>query len=293
MKKVLVLGGNHYFGKKLVEVLLKNSHDVTLLNRGSRDDGFGNKVKRIVCDRHNKTALAKAITTDYDIVFDQSCFDYDQAKMACDVFNGRVGKYIFTSSISAYNEYGSAIKESQLDPYSYKFKIKEKMEGNYGEAKRQAEVSFCKYAEFPVTAVRFPIVLDAYDATERLQFHVNRIKRNEPIFFANINALISFVSADDAASTLYELSQMNFSGPINVSSYKPIRLENCMKIIEGIVGSKMIRAKEKDKQNMSQYGIAEDWYIDCSKLESLGLSLEPVESFLPVMVNLINDSYKK
>ncbi|MDC1175392.1 hypothetical protein OAT67_08340 [Bacteriovoracaceae bacterium] len=53
MKKVLVMGGNHFFGIKLVQVLLDHRHDVTILNRENLDDGFGERVKRIKCDRHN------------------------------------------------------------------------------------------------------------------------------------------------------------------------------------------------------------------------------------------------
>ncbi len=288
MKKILVLGGNHYFGKKLVELLLKENLDVTLLNRGNRDDGFENKVKRIKCDRHDKISLEKAIVEKYDIVFDQSCFDYNQAKIACEVFNGKVDKYIFTSSISAYNVSGPSIKEELFDPHTFTFDKKETAESNYGEAKRQAEVSFYKYATFPVTSIRLPIVLDENDATGRLQFHVNRIKNDKPIFFSILDSLISFVSADDAARSLYELSQNEFTGPINVASSAPISLRNCMNEIEKIVGKDLILAKEQTENNNSPYNISEDWYVDCSKLSALGIKLESITSYLPRMVQSIS-----
>jgi nucleoside-diphosphate-sugar epimerase len=287
--KTLVLGGNHYFGKKLVKLLLDNSHDVTLLNRGNHDDGFGNRVQRIICDRHDKAALNDAIVTDYDIIFDQSCFDYDQAKIACEVFNGKVKKYIFTSSISAYNEYGTSIKENQFDPHSFTFTKKETMESNYGEAKRQAEVSFYKYAKFPVTAVRFPIVLDENDETKRLQFHVHKIKNNKPIHLINPKALIGFISADDAAFALFELSKLSYCAPINVASSKPISLKKLLDTIEDIVGCEAIIVTERDEENLSPYNIAQDWYTDCSKLEQLGIKLDSVTNYLPRMISSIND----
>ena len=34
MKKILVLGGTRFFGRKLVERLLKEGHDVTIMTRG-------------------------------------------------------------------------------------------------------------------------------------------------------------------------------------------------------------------------------------------------------------------
>lgn len=50
-KRVLVIGGNRYFGKRLVSHLLERGDDVTLLNRGNLDDGFGDRVRRIKMDR--------------------------------------------------------------------------------------------------------------------------------------------------------------------------------------------------------------------------------------------------
>jgi nucleoside-diphosphate-sugar epimerase len=287
MNKVLVLGGNHYFGKKLVKILLENNSDITLLNRGSRDDGFGDKVKRIVCDRADRTALTDSITEHYDLIFDQSCFDYDQAKLACDVFNGKVKKYIFTSSISAYNAYGSGIKEESFDPKTFVFEKKETMESNYGEAKRQAEVSFYKYATFPVTAVRFPIVLDANDATERLQLHVNKIKNREEIFFSNPESSMSFIKADDAARALFELGHNEFTGPINVASTEPMKLSRCVEIIESFTVNKMVLAKEQNEENNSPYNISEDWFVDCTKLSGLGIEMDSAENYLPEMVKKI------
>src|SRR5690606_23217391 len=85
MTKIQVLGGNHYFGKKLVQLLVNDNHDVTILNRGNKDDGLGSAIKRIICDRNESTRFKEAIKEDFDIVFDQCCFDYDQAKLACDI----------------------------------------------------------------------------------------------------------------------------------------------------------------------------------------------------------------
>lgn len=292
MAKVLVLGGNNYFGKKLVQILIDNKNEVTLLNRGNKIDGFEDKVQRIICDRHDKISLEAAIEKKYDIIFDQCCFDYEQAKMACEVFNGKVGKYLFTSSISVYDEYGANINESQFDPHTYKIQKKETMESNYGEAKRQAEVSFYKYAKFPVTAIRFPIVLDENDTTQRLQFHVKKIKDHEEIYFSNINAKMSFISASDAALALYQLSQIDFAAPINVASSKPMSLKLLIKSIETITNSSLIMAKELTDINGSSYNIEEDWYADCSTLEALGIELEAVDNYLPKMIKLINEKLK-
>ena len=280
--KTLVLGGSQFFGKKLVKLLLDNNDEVTILNRGSHDDGFGEKIKRIICDRYNKRAFRDAINNDYDIVFDQSCFDFDQAKNACKILNGRVKKYIFTSTISAYIDRNDNLSEEQFNPLDFDLANKIDREVNYGEAN--------KFANFPVTSVRLPIVLDADDYSLRLQLHVNSIKNGQPLYFDNLQGKISFISADDAAKTLLELGVNNFSGTINAASPKPITLHRCIEIIERITDSKFIQAKERGGKNVSPYNITGDWCLNCAKLQSLGIELQEIEDYLPGMVESIKEN---
>lgn len=284
MEKVLVLGGNHFFGKKLVRILLNQNYDVTLLNRGSKNDGFGDAVSRIVCDRTDADLLKLAINDHYDYVFDQCCFDYNQAKLASEVFNGRVKKYIFTSSVSAYCEYGSAIKESMLDPAKHSIEKLQTTESNYGDAKRQAEVAFSRYAKFPVVCARFPIVLDKEDATERLEFHIKKIQNNEEIFFPDLNAKISFISADEAARALLKLAESAFQGSVNVASYDPITLKEFVEFIELKYDKRLVKAVKQTDSNSSPYGIHKDWFMNCELLKSLGITIESIEDYLPKII---------
>ena len=278
------MGGNSYFGIKLVKRLLQKDYSVTILNRGNKEDPFADKVTRIKCDRFDRDALRSAIKTGYDVVFDQCCFDYDQAKLACEVFNGKVGRYIFTSSISAYNQYGSMIKEEVHDTKNYSYEKKVTLEEDYGEAKRQAETAFYRYADFPVVSARLPIVLDKEDATNRLQYHINRIKNGQEIFFNNLDAEMSFIKASDAAKALFKLSLTNFSGPINVASEDPISLRAFMNVIEEKMGKKLLLANEKSEENNSPYGVQENWTVDTSLLRSLKIDLDRTHSYLPTMI---------
>lgn len=61
MKRVLVLGGTRFFGKKLVELLFNSGYEVTILTRGNLENPFGNKVQHIVADRSYKEALRNGI----------------------------------------------------------------------------------------------------------------------------------------------------------------------------------------------------------------------------------------
>ena len=50
--KILVIGGNRFVGKKLVERLITESHKVTVLNRSGTGPEGATKVK---FDRNNKS----------------------------------------------------------------------------------------------------------------------------------------------------------------------------------------------------------------------------------------------
>lgn len=282
--EILVLGGNKFFGKKLTAKLIEGGHDVTLLNRGNVDDGFGEQISRIKCDRNNAEMFQQLLAdTKWDVVFDQICFDYDTAKNACEVFKGKVKKYIFTSTKSVY-EAGEYLTEKDFTPSEHSFESKVTKDENYAEGKRQAEVAFSRHASFPVTSVRIPIVLAVDDATGRFQFHVEKIKNNEPIYFPNPDARMTFINSDQVAEAMCKLMILSFEGPINIASPTEISIRDFIGIIEENLGEKALYGEDMKIAKQSPYGITEDWYMDCSFMKSLGIQLTDVRDWLPAMV---------
>ena len=90
MKKVLVLGGTRFFGRKLVELLLADGHDVTIVTRGKLANPFGDTVKHVIVDRRDTDAFSKAFEGEYyDIVYDNICYSPNEAKAFCDILMGK------------------------------------------------------------------------------------------------------------------------------------------------------------------------------------------------------------
>ncbi len=281
---ILVIGGNSFFGKKLVKNLIDEGEEVTLLNRGNKDDGFGDKVNRLKCDRTDQEALVKIIgNMNFDVIYDQVCFDYKTAKAACEVFEGKVGHYIFTSSMSVYGP-GVDMKEEVFDPSKHSISEHVDSQTNYGEAKRQAEVGFDEYAKFSCTFVRFPIVIGSDDVTRRIHFHIENIKNKRAIKLPNLEAKMSFISSDFAAKSLAKLKSLPAQGPLNIASNKPMSLKRLMEIIENETDGELI-VDENGEQ--SPYGIKKDWYMDVGKLNELGLKGEEFENWFPGVVKEI------
>ncbi|RPI77415.1 MAG: NAD-dependent epimerase/dehydratase family protein, partial [Desulfobacteraceae bacterium] len=175
-KNILVFGGTRYFGKHLARELLDKGHAVTIATRGKAADSFGDRVKRLVLDRYDKQSLANALNKQtWDLVYDQICYAPTDAADTCEILAGKVGRYVFTSSMSVYPS-GLARMETDFDPRHYKIQMGRRDDFSYAEGKRQAEAVFFQKADFPVVSVRFPIVLGPDDYTGRLHAPVQAVK---------------------------------------------------------------------------------------------------------------------
>ncbi|MEG0471659.1 MAG: NAD-dependent epimerase/dehydratase family protein, partial [Solibacillus sp.] len=137
MKKILVLGGTRFFGKKLVEELLKQHHQVTIVTRGVSENPFGDQVEHLQVNRQDEAAFRTAVAgRNFDVVYDNICYSPNEAKAFCDLFNGSIGKLVFTSTLSTYEANGKPHAEGDFDPYHYEIVMGEAADFSYGEGKR-------------------------------------------------------------------------------------------------------------------------------------------------------------
>jgi nucleoside-diphosphate-sugar epimerase len=286
--KTLIIGGNRFFGRKLAALLLKQGHQVTLLNRGALADGLGASVKRIRCDRTDEEQMNQLLEGQhFDVVYDQVCFDAQQASAAVKIFQQKTKRYIFTSSMSIY-PMGDNLQESDFDPSKYEFSTYATFESDYAEAKRQAETRFFTEANFEVVAVRFPIVLGEDDHTQRLKMQIMRIKNQEAIHFPNLEAHLSCINSDDAASALLKLGSSKFTGPLNVASHDSIYLKALVQQIEEATGKKAILAQEAEGVLTSPYGIDSDWILNTSLAIKNHITPAPINTWLPALIKKLS-----
>ncbi len=275
--KVLIIGGNLFFGKQLAAKLLAQGHQVTLLNRGNHDDGFGDRVQRIHCDRDQPLEMARAIgNRRWDVLYDQVCFNARQAEQACEVFQDRTRRYILTSTQAVYGM-GKAIGEESFDPQGYQFND---VAQDYAGGKRQAEAYLYANAPWPVTAVRLPIVMGENDISARLAAHIACMRSGNEVFFPKLEARLSLIHAPDAADCLELLLDANVDAPINCAPVKPISLAEFKSTLERVLQLPMKLATAPSKDNFSPYGIPADWYMAVDRLAALGHEVPAIEDWL-------------
>lgn len=288
MKKILVIGGTRFFGKRLVEKLLQQQHELTLITRGALPEEFQGQVQHLQCDRTNKIALAEAIgEREFDIVYDNVNFTPQDVNEAIDIFKGKTSRYIFTSTLSVHEADGIPKIERDFNPTTYPIFLGERTEFTYAEGKRQAEAVFFQQATFPVVAVRFPIVMGEDDYTKRLLFHTERIKNQQAISFMNIDAHMGYISSEEAADFLAWVGEENFQGPIHAAANGLLSNKELIRLIEKISGQKAQIALAGAEDTKSPYSIPKSWYMKTNYAQQLGFKFSDLHDWLPKLIKNI------
>lgn len=274
MKRVLILGGTKYFGKKLVQLLLDNGIEVTIATRGKEVDDFGDKVNRLIIDREDRESQDEAFKDmSWDVVFDQTCYSPQEVLDSVEALRGKVNRYIFTSTQAVY-DFGLNRKEEEFNPYQFKFEYKTRRDypGLYGyqEAKRAAEAVLFAQPEIEVVAVRFPIIISKDDYTERLKFHVDKVLKGEPIGITDKKTRFSFILAEEAAQFLFDIAHSSFTGPINPGSKGSMSLGEIIEKVEKITDKTALIEEVLTKENASPYAMPGTFEINTDKAVSLG-----------------------
>ena len=155
--RALVLGGSVFVGRRLVERLVTEGHQVAVLNRGVTPTALPAGVEHLMADRTDSEAMSRVLAgREWDAIFDVSGFVMvagggDIAGLL-DLVDGSVGHYVYVSSIMAYDQ-------SQLGvfPWHEELDIDRSGPRSYGGFKAMAESAMLTRhgaTGFPVTVVR-------------------------------------------------------------------------------------------------------------------------------------------
>lgn len=289
--KILVLGGTSFFGKNLVEELLKKSHDVTIGTRGITKDSFGDSVKRIKLDRGNEESMREAIVEDYDIIYDNLMYSSNNAKAIYNVIKDKTKKYIFISSVAVYDKGGENLKEEEFNPYNHKVVFGDfKKEFTYSEGKQNGEGFLFQQKDFNAIAVRFPIVIGANDNTGRVQWYVDKIKNCKAFSVSDLHAKFVAMSSKEAGEILEFLSHVDFNGPLNITSKGYLTIGEFIKLIETATDGKANIVPMAEDVEQSPYDKYSKLTTDNSKVNSFGYEFKDIKDVVnEVVKEYLND----
>lgn len=293
MKKILVLGGTNFFGKKAVQMLVEKGYDVTLATRGNKPLPFADKVNHIVLDasdeHHPGWQQVQAET--WDAVFDNICYNADDAHIRIEKFGSQqptLPHYYFTSSLATYIGEKDGYVEEDFEPKTYKIDPAKTVD--YDEGKRQAEQVMFTQAPFNVAAFRFPIVLDHDDYTKRLHSYIEKALKHEIIQFNQPEAKINFIKGSSAAEAIVWAIEHQQTGSFNISSSDAISRRTFIEWLSEMTGQAINVAYTDERISDSPFNSRHDWYLKSDKIAQAGFPLDELATWLkPLMRDLANE----
>lgn len=273
MKKILIMGGNQFVGKKIVEKFLEKNYTVYALNRGRRKNIEG--VIFLKADRNNFFEMENVLKNiEIDIIVDVSAYTGEQVDILHKLMKNKFKQYILISSASVYNniEYTPVNEESLVG--------ENLIWGDYAKNKYLAEkktIENSNLYNFKYTIFRPFYIYGIGNNLERENYFFSRIKYNLPIFIPSKNNIIQFGYVEDLVLAIESsIENSDFYNQIfNISGDEYVTMSEFAEICGKVMSKKAIIKYINTEENKIK---ARDWfpfrevnlYGDISKLQNTG-----------------------
>ncbi len=236
--KVLVMGGTNFNGLALVHELVRQGHEVSVLNRGRSEAVIPASVSRLVADRSEPdTVRAVLAGTEWDVVCDITAYHPPDVELMIELFTNRLDHYIFASSTVTYAATGvQPITETHPDDRSSR-------QNEYGMHKLLCEDLLWEAHQehgFPATSVAFSMVFGPHNmipAREQRMFR--RILDRRPVLVpGDGQTLLQLGHVDDQAVALEQMmgTSVTFGRRYNLTGSTAVTRNHYVSTIASAIG---------------------------------------------------------
>jgi len=224
---ILVLGGTVFLGRHLVEALVARGHRVTTFNRGTRPDADPS-VRSVHGHRDGGLAALEAVIREerdgrpWDAVIDTSGYVPRVVRQSCDLLAGRVRRYVFVSSISAYADLRAPKQDESAplaEPPPASAADAEDVARHYGGLKAACEqvVAAC-LGPAATLVVRPGLIVGPHDPTGRFTYWARRFGDGGRILVPGPrDRRIQFIDVRDLARWIVDAVEAGLHGAFNLA----------------------------------------------------------------------------
>jgi nucleoside-diphosphate-sugar epimerase len=237
MKKVLVMGGSYFIGKKVVDVLLNAGYEVYTLNRGTKEN-IDQRVKRLICDRNDKIKMLEVLKNhSFESIIDISGFNEKQVEILYHALNKDALKhYVFISTSAVYD-----IEKPY--PYDEEAILADNLFCTpYGINKIKAEEFLTKQFKETQTKciiLRPPYVYGEDNYAPRESFIFDHLMHDQPIIIPNKGeSQLQFIYTTDLANIILKLmnTELDSVSIFNVGNKHSISMKEWVDACAKVVG---------------------------------------------------------
>ncbi|HMF76316.1 MAG TPA: NAD-dependent epimerase/dehydratase family protein [Bryobacteraceae bacterium] len=238
-KRVLVIGGTLFIGKLLVAELLKAGHEVYILHRKPQHP-FGKRVHNLVADRNSTEEIRKVVgAVRFDVVFDNA-YDWErgttgqQVEATALIFDGKISRYVFMSSVAAYGDGLNHHEGDALAPDDHP--------NAYAHHKAMSERALFRLHQrtgFPIVTLRPPFVYGPGNPFYREAFFWDRFRAGRPVILPSEgHRLMQFVYVKDLVDLALRVTeQRNAVGhAFNAANPKPVTQHELLAHLARVAG---------------------------------------------------------
>ena len=222
--RILILGGTGFTGPHQVRYALARGHKLTLFNRGRRPKEWPAPVEELVGDR-NTGDLEALAGREWDVCIDNPTTLPFWMRDAGQVLKGKVGHYVFVSTLSVYASDKDPGQDETAPVAQYKGKdpmketqetLRADIEALYGPLKALSE----KEAEtwFPgiTTVIRPGLIVGPGDESDRFTYWPVRLDRGGDVLAPGDGSdPVQFVDARDLAEWTIRMVEARTLGTFN------------------------------------------------------------------------------
>jgi len=243
MKKILIIGGTGFVGRMVTETLSKNSdYDLTLFNRGKRNEGIFPDVKQIHGDRLTDD-IKKLEGLKFDCVIDFAGQYPTNINDTLEVLKGNIGRYIFISTCSVYDfEKIEPNEPIRIDSPVYGCTDEQKDSRDlqfYGHNKAECERVILSKDWLDAIIFRPALICGRYDPTDRFYCWLYRAKTQDKILVPeSATALTQNTFAPDFAQLLIKAIDTPKHNKIyNAVTHDPVSIFDVVNTCTKLVGT--------------------------------------------------------
>ena len=278
---------------------------MTLFNRGTLPDAFGDRVERVRGDRTTPDFERLLAGRSFDWTVDFAAYDGADGRRTAEVLSGRVGHYVVISTGQVYlvregcprpareSDYGGPVMPEPSNPF-------DKGQWDYGVNKRALEdalVEAWEKSRFPATRLRIPMVNGERDHFRRLERYLWRMLDGGPVLLPDggkrvtrhvysgsvVKAILALLGRPDTHGQAYNLAQDETPTLRSLLTLVAARLGAPARLVD--IPAARVRAAGLDPLVLSPFSGHWMSFLDPARARAeLGFRHEPVGSYLDKIV---------